>query len=111
MMRLLPAGVKDRLRIAEARRLRKHPGAAPQVTLPPLPDKGSLLVVDDAVDSGRTLRAVLESIAREHPDLRVKSAVVTVTTPRPEAMPDYCMFNDGTLVRFPWSADYDYKEV
>ena len=32
-------------------------------------------------------------------------AVVTVTSVKPLIMPDYFLYNNRTLVRFPWSID------
>jgi hypothetical protein len=65
----------------------------------------SLLVVDDAVDSGTTLSVVLEVVRRHVPlAATIRSAAITVTTERPLAMPDYALYH-RQLCRFPWSLD------
>jgi hypoxanthine phosphoribosyltransferase len=69
------------------------------------PDATRLLLVDDAVDSGLTLRRVLEAVRGLAPShMQVISAAITVTTPTPAAMPDHALYH-GTLCRFPWSLD------
>jgi len=66
---------------------------------------GCVLVADDAVDSGCTLRSVLTALKAMSPDVMFKSAVITVTTSSASITPDYFLYNDGTLIRFPWSMD------
>jgi hypoxanthine-guanine phosphoribosyltransferase len=64
-----------------------------------------LLVADDAVDSGVTLRTVLRLLADICPSgTEIRSAAITQTTENPVAKPDYVLFR-GTLCRFPWSFD------
>ena len=65
----------------------------------------SLVVVDDAVDSGATLSLVLEAVGQHAPAMaNIRSAVITVTTPRPWALPRYTLYR-RQLCRFPWSLD------
>jgi hypoxanthine phosphoribosyltransferase len=65
----------------------------------------SLLIVDDAVDSGTTLSVVLDAVQRRVPrTATVRSAAITVTTERPLALPDYALYH-RQLCRFPWSLD------
>lgn len=105
----LPRAVQNRLRIAEAEILKRHvvPKALPEVHLPFDSGCGArrVLVVDDAVDSGRTLAAVLAAVRQVLPQAQVRSAVITVTTDNHIAEPDYALWRDHTLVRFPWSMD------
>lgn len=63
-----------------------------------------ILVVDDAVDSGATMSAVIERIREINGIAEIRSAAITVTTNMPIVQPDYCLHR-GILVRFPWSAD------
>lgn len=65
-----------------------------------------ILVVDDAVDSGITLAAVYRSIHEINPKAKVTSAVITVTTSQPEINPDFSIYSNHTLIRFPWSKDF-----
>lgn len=68
--------------------------------------KPEVLVIDDAVDSGVTVKAVIDSIKRLNPEARMTTAVITQTTSNPLVKADYFIYNNRTLVRFPWSADY-----
>jgi hypoxanthine phosphoribosyltransferase len=115
----LPRPIVDRLRFAEhalLTRRRPSPPSAPyrfneqeldgidrwiESVRQPL----SLLIVDDAVDSGATLYQVMDAVRRRTPeDTEVRSAVITVTTDQPLVQPDYSMFH-RQLCRFPWSLD------
>lgn len=114
----LPMPVLDKLRVLEHKILTRAPkeGAA----LPQF-DPGevialsnwfgvagkspTLLVVDDAVDTGVTLSHVMSMVCRYAPEgADIRSAVITVTTERPVMMPDYTLFR-RQLCRFPWSMD------
>ncbi|MBC7799187.1 MAG: hypothetical protein H7Z10_01075, partial [Gemmatimonadaceae bacterium] len=65
----------------------------------------AVLIVDDAVDSGATLAAVLAEVRRlAPPGARIETAAITVTTAAPIATPDHALFN-RQLCRFPWSMD------
>jgi len=64
----------------------------------------SVLVVDDAVDSGVTLLEVLKTVRQHAPTARVRSAVITVTSDTPLVYPDFALYY-GQLCRFPWSVD------
>lgn len=65
----------------------------------------SLVVVDDAIDTGATISRVLDAVAYHAPPAaRIRSAVITVTTPRPWALPKYTLYSQQ-LCRFPWSLD------
>lgn len=111
ILRHLPVRVTDWLRIAEARRLaRRSPAAPRRIILDPdvrraVGKASRVLIVDDAVDSGCTLRDVVAAIAAEPGDRQVRSAVITVTTDFPVAVPDFALYRDSTLIRFPWSKD------
>lgn len=111
VLRHLPVWVADRLRIAEARRLARRPPSPPRrlaldADVRQAVQKATrILVVDDAVDSGCTLRDVIAAIASVPGKRQVRSAVITVTTDAPVAVPDFALYRDATLIRFPWSKD------
>ncbi len=113
LFRLLPEPWLNFMRKAESRlsRSRRDCGLY-EVELPEsLKDIASrrILVVDDAVDRGKTLASVLKAIAACSPQCEVRSAAITVTQPSPLVMPDYFVYNDLTLVRFPWAPDMKGK--
>lgn len=115
---LFPRPLLDMMRIAEAwtlnlqNRLHK-PDQSADATLGNglaaiLSDRNTpeILIIDDAVDSGRTLAAVVRSILKANPNAKLTSAVITVTTSRPEVKPDFSLYSNHTLIRFPWSKDF-----
>ncbi len=61
-------------------------------------------VVDDAVDSGRTLASIAEKLKTYPQAHQVLYAALTVTEKQPLLMPD-CYLYHGVLLRFPWSND------
>lgn len=113
LMRLVcacPLWVRNALRIAEARWLqRRAPSpvdfSATEQTLFAVAMARTILVVDDAVDSGRTMRRVLDELHRVNAGAAVRTAVLTVTTDNPLVTPDFKLYDDKTLLRFPWSMD------
>lgn len=109
LIRLLPTYLLDQLRIIESRILAASsaPAVSHEVHIPEaLSSAKRILVVDDAIDSGRTMNAVVNTIRQRCPQATVKTAVITVTTPTPVIHPDFTIYKDGSLVRFPWSADF-----
>ncbi len=108
LVRFLPLSLRDRLRIWDAKRLIKRTDhmSSVKVNVSPLPTSvKSVLLVDDAVDSGATLAAVVEAFKTTNPGVEVRSVCITVTGDKPLCMPDYYLHNDSTLVRMPWSID------
>lgn len=71
--------------------------------------KIEILLIDDAIDSGDTLYAIINTLRKVNPSLGVKVVVITVTTKSPRTFPDYYIYNNRTLIRFPWSNDYKTK--
>lgn len=119
MLTRLPRPVVDQLRVIEHAVLTRKPAQPPAAGYQFLADEleqvaawlaaaerpPSLLVVDDAIDSGATLLQVTDALRKMAPHgTTIRSAVVTVTTDRPLIWPDYAMFN-RQLCRFPWSLD------
>ncbi len=113
----LPTPVLDQLRRFEHRLLtsrKRTPGertldsaeaSALRARLAALPTGSRVVAVDDAVDSGATLAAVM-AFARDAAPAGVKihSAAITVTTDKPMSQPDITLYH-GILCRFPWSFD------
>jgi hypoxanthine phosphoribosyltransferase len=69
-----------------------------------LRDAAHVVIVDDTVDSGKTLATVRDEVRRVSPAPRVWTAVITSTWRRPPMVPDVVLM-DRVLVRFPWSHD------
>lgn len=118
LVRVLPRAVQDQLRVMEhsllagrssqpagqTRELDQEELARLQATLQGLGTAPAILVVDDAVDSGATLAAVMDAVTGLAPPTAViRSAAITQTTDRPLRAPDYALYDQ--LCRFPWSLD------
>lgn len=118
ILRHFPYFITDSLRILEHKILngKKVEHGAPK-TIPPAEievlqaalhrrKNAKILIVDDAVDSGRTLQAVLLAV-REAADLscEIRSAAITLTTDFSIINPDYLLYKN-VLCRFSWSFDF-----
>ncbi|MDE6370622.1 MAG: phosphoribosyltransferase [Duncaniella sp.] len=110
----LPRWMTDRLRMAEHRWLMRR-GTATERSVAIQPEmleflanhqEAKVLLVDDAVDSGVTMRCVAEALRKAAPKISILTAAITVTTEWPAMMPDVAIYRDWMLCRFPWSADY-----
>lgn len=63
-----------------------------------------ILVIDDAVDSGYSLKYVVDFIESKAPESKVISSVYVTTQSDPIYSADYSHLNN-VLIRFPWSKD------
>lgn len=70
----------------------------------------NILLVDDAIDTGATLRLIRDTLQERYPLVNIKIAVITVTSNHPLIDADYYLYHDRTLVRFPWSNDVKQKK-
>lgn len=64
-----------------------------------------VLLIDDAIDSGKTMIDVKQNILNVNNSLDVRTAVLTVTQLNPYISPDYSLYK-RVLIRFPWSKDF-----
>lgn len=118
VLKSLPQWLCNLLRMSEAyaRRI-KHaccrPKLYPHESLSFDPASEALLqsapqqiwIVDDAVDSGKSMASIhakLQTYPQTHKLLYI---ALTVTEKRPLLMPDVYLYNEGVLLRFPWSND------
>lgn len=65
----------------------------------------SLLLIDDAIDTGTTILAIKHVIKDLNPNIDIKIGVLTVTHKAPYIQPDYTLYR-GVLLRCPWAEDY-----
>jgi len=63
-----------------------------------------VLVVDDTLDSGQTLRGVVQAARAANPKAEIRSAVIATTWRRPPVLPDYVL-QGRLLLRLPSSFD------
>ncbi len=118
LLKLLPISILNFMRMAESSILalrRKIKGASetPKVEIPEgLADilhkekSPNILLIDDAIDSGDTLFAIIETLKETNKQANVRIAVMTETTSNPRVRADYTLYRNKTLIRFPWSNDY-----
>ncbi len=62
------------------------------------------LIIDDAIDTGKTMQAVIDNISLINKFSEIRIAVITQTAKNPIVKPSYRLYYQ-TLVRFPWSCD------
>lgn len=106
--RKLPECLRNSLRIIEAKLLaHKKVKTRPNIEFDTtkLYNYNNILIVDDAVDSGVTLDSVVSKLSSLPNSPQIKTAVITVTTSNPVIIPDYTLYNNHILIRFPWSKD------
>ncbi len=109
MISLLPYRISDLLRIFEANLVRKknfRESNPETIVFPYSIDNGlKILIIDDAIDSGKSVLTVIESIKNKSINCFIKVAVVSWTFKDSLIKPDYYIYSN-CLVRFPWSKDY-----
>ena len=118
ILKRLPRPVLDAMRIMESNMLSlcrklRNPVRIPDVEIPDglaktltTNARPAILVIDDAIDSGDTLFAIIETLRKTNPDTSVSIAVMTETTADPRVRGNYTLYRNRTLIRFPWSNDY-----
>lgn len=108
ILRKLPEWMKNGLRIFEsfALSLVKNKTRKIELDIEDKTRKLNILVVDDAIDSGITMQTVCRAVENQFPLSHIRSAVLTVTTSKPAVKADYSLYDNLTLIRFPWSKDY-----
>jgi len=67
-------------------------------------DSKRILVVDDAIDSGQTMKVTIETIRKYNPFAEIRLTVINTTFINPLVEPDYCLF-ERQIVRYPWAND------
>lgn len=108
--KVLPKSVLNQLRIWEHQRLMKQKNVESKrevlnvenINFEPYQQ---IWVVDDAVDTGQTLKTVVNAL-HSNINKKVRLQTLTVTTTADEVIlaADYSLYR-GVLVRFPWSLD------
>ena len=112
----LPYFLSNLLRVLEIKFLEKFKAKAYDITKEKcihfsekqskeIQDAKTLLLIDDAIDTGTTILALKNVIQEINPEITVKTAVLTVTHKHPYLEPDYTLYKD-VLLRCPWAMDY-----
>ena len=112
----LPYSILNLLRMLEVTLFEKmksntyNPNKESRVTLTKelqdnIKNANSILLVDDAIDTGTTLLAIKNVIKSLNPHITIKVAVLTVTHKEPYIEPEYTNYK-RVLLRCPWAEDY-----
>ena len=111
---MLPYSILNKLRHIESNKVKKSiqsldlNNLAKQdidLSLPQLDEVNSILIIDDAIDSGKTMFVVNKNIKRRFPKAKIKIAVISWTLNESIIKPDFYLYKN-ILVRFPWSLDF-----
>lgn len=116
ILTFLPEAVLNFLRIIESNlvsiRMRLHKDAARSISLDAelagyleSLASGKICIIDDAIDSGATVKNILDKCYSVNPQLDYVVAVLVVTQKKPLVMPDFYL-HSNVLLRFPWSSDF-----
>ena len=76
----------------------------PEVLAEAVGGASRVLVVDDTLDSGQTLRGVVQAVEADNPRAEIRTAVIATTWRRPPVRPDYVL-QGRLLLRLPSSFD------
>ncbi|RED48417.1 hypoxanthine phosphoribosyltransferase [Seonamhaeicola aphaedonensis] len=68
-----------------------------------------ILIIDDAIDTGKTMSIVKNNLSKIFPGTRIEIAVISWTLTGSIIKPDYYLYKEE-LVRFPWAKDYKGKD-
>lgn len=69
----------------------------------------NILIIDDAIDTGKTMFIVKNHLIKEQPKAKIRIAVISWTIENSIVVPDYYLFKNS-LIRYPWSKDYKGKD-
>lgn len=112
ILHALPNHINNQLRILESKILAKNKGKDNiKVTIPEqlrefiAATPRRVLLVDDSVDSGNSMKSSVEALLAVNPGTKITTAAITITTLSPIISADYFLFNNQTLIRYPWSKD------
>lgn len=107
IFRILPVWLLNAMRMTESglAQFRKRAYRDAEINIPCTLSAKNILVVDDAIDTGATMLLVINTLRDRLPECEIRSAVVTITTPSPSVTSNYYIFNNRTLIRFPWAID------
>lgn len=116
ILRKLPRFVSNWMRMAESeylsrtsrRVVSRHPeiSSGMEQKIKNISPGGSVLVIDDSVDTGATVASVLDALRKINPEINFEVAAITVTMHNPMVTPDFTLYPARTLIRFPWSKDF-----
>lgn len=114
LLRAMPYWLSNRLRVIESNKVRAKINSINKADLSttaflldhlPTIDARKILIVDDAIDSGKTMYVLYQQLQKKYPNAELKSAVLAWTIPTSIVQPNYYLYKN-TLLRYPWSKDF-----
>ncbi len=121
LLKILPYIILDRLRLYESKKAKNSISALNLNELQKdnisfdhlgfLHKKSvkNILIIDDAIDTGRTMFIIKNSLQKQFPKANIKTAIISWTLENSIIKPDFYIYKN-VLVRFPWSKDYKGKD-
>ncbi|GAA3614244.1 phosphoribosyltransferase family protein [Flavivirga amylovorans] len=120
ILKRLPYSITNWLRVYESNKAKK---AIETLNLENLSNSGinfkfnsnskktvdNILIIDDAIDTGKTMFIAKKYLIKRFPEAKIKTAVISWTIEKSIIVPDYYLFKNS-LVRYPWSKDYKEKD-
>lgn len=117
LLKILPRRLVNKMRVVEIARLKKSIDSFNleeltnekmdiDISLDQKNKAAAILIIDDAIDSGRTMFIVKSRVKSMFPKAKIKTAVLTWTIDNAIVKPDFYLYKN-ILVRFPWSLDYE----
>lgn len=114
----IPRSINNKIRLVESFLLecsfnKKRPAMIDEISLPIEIDKdlvdvikksNEILIVDDAIDSGKTIKSVVDTVYYYSSGALVRTAVINTTFENPLMLPDWSLYT-RTIVRYPWASD------
>ena len=120
LLKILPYQILNRLRIYESLKAKKSIDSLSVVNLKDIKldfklnstlneSIKNIVIVDDAIDTGRTMFIVKNNLSMHFPKINIIMAVISWTMETSLVKPDYYLYKN-TLIRFPWSKDYKGRD-
>lgn len=116
VFKILPYAILDKLRMIESKKVKSSITNIDFAMLDNLSflldhfpdiDVKRILIIDDAVDSGKTMYILRKQLNEKYPHAEIKSAVIAWTIEQSIVKPDYYLYKN-ILVRYPWSKDFKH---
>lgn len=106
LLQCLPKPVLNLLRVIEHQVLsrKRNPEREIVTDFDDFDSFDNIILVDDAIDSGYSLKKVIDYLRVKAPVARIITVVYVVTQKQPVVEPDYLNLRN-VLVRFPWASD------
>ena len=109
VFKFVPTFVLNKLRVLEHNKLSKRKSIDLErdciwLKKPARARYSQILIIDDAIDSGASLKRVYNEVYKYFPSSEINTSVIVCTQDKPLFDASFTLFKN-VLVRFPWSLD------